>query len=418
MKKPDNAVKTKQKKKQSRVQYEKGKAPDNKRVLDKPKGETETRIIFRERDKIPGSGALTHALERPASEAVSAVRSQTSKYEKDNVGVQSFNATERAAGKAFSVARSVHSKLRFEPQRRLLQAEKKAVNANVNAIYKRNLRTNPELKKANAVKKALYKRRLKKNYAQAFRQANAKGAKAAAKTTKATMTAVMKIKLLLIKIKILMVKAVKLVIASWKILLIAGALLLLIILLAAGISSCMAMFGGGGVNMIATSYTAEDECIIGANDDYTALQTALAEQIANIPSTNPGFDEYNFSLDPITHDPFGLASYLTAIYLMYTRAGVQGDLAAILAAQYTLTLTPVTEIRTREEERTGTGTDEDGNPYTYTYTETVEYEWHILNITLVNHGIEAVAVSNLDAEQLEMFYILMSTKGNRPELFP
>ena len=34
--------------------------------------------------------------------------------------------------------------------------------------------------------------------------------------------------------------------------------------------------------VVGTSYTAEDEDILGANEDYTALENELREKIANI----------------------------------------------------------------------------------------------------------------------------------------
>ena len=394
----------------------KNKYPTQGRVFDKPQGKTETRLVFKE-SAIPPNGKLTHALERPTTEAANIARNEVKKYEGENTGVQSAGATERTTRGAMRTAANINSRLKFEPQRKLLRAEKAATKANVNALYKRDLRTKPGLAKSSALKKAAYKRRLKRNYAKSLRQGLKSGQTAAATLKKGTLIKAAIVKTAL-AIKMLVVKAAALAALKVKLLLTLGALLFLIILLAAGISSCMSMFGGGITNIISTSFTAEDEDIWGADEDYTALQNALATRIANISSEFPGFDEYRFNLDAITHDPFALASYLTAVYMMYTREQVQSTLAFILSQQYTLTLTPVTEIRTRTETRTGTGTNPDGSTYTYTYTVTVEYEWHILNVTLVNHGIEAVAINNLTPEQLEMFFVYMETRGNRPELFP
>jgi len=183
------------------------------------------------------------------------------------------------------------------------------------------------------------------------------------------------------------------------------------------------MFGGGITGVIGTSYTAEDADILGADEDYTALETNLAAQINNIPGDYPGYDEYNYSLAAIGHDPFELASYLTAKYNAYTRPEVRGDLDVILSQQYRLTLTPVTEIRYRTETRTGTTTytdPETGESYTeeYEYEVQVPYYYYILNVSLVNRGLEAVAVSSLTPEQYEMYAVYMETKGNKPELFP
>jgi len=172
------------------------------------------------------------------------------------------------------------------------------------------------------------------------------------------------------------------------------------------------MLGGFG-QVIATSYTAEDEDILGAHNDYTALENQLADRIANIPNDYPGYDEYRFYLDPIEHDPHELIAFLTAIYLAFTQDEVQATMQNLFNQQYILTLTPIVEIRTREETRTGTNLD--GS--TYSYTVTVEYEWRVLVVTLVNRGIRAVAADILTPEQYEMFLVLLETQGNRPDLF-
>ncbi len=224
-------------------------------------------------------------------------------------------------------------------------------------------------------------------------------------------------------------------------LIIAGVLLLLIFMIAGGLSSC-AMFAGGGQNVvISTSYTAEDADIVAVEGDYKAKEEALLTEINNIERDYPGYDEYQYDLADIEHDPFELASLLTVLYEDYTEAEVQSMLETIFDAQYTLTKTPETEICTRtenrwhyvtyyrEEERTGyrmvNGHLEE---YTYTvqvpyevyesYEVEVEYEYHILKTTLTNGGISAaVSAAGLTDEQMERYGIILSLKGNKPEIF-
>jgi cell wall-associated NlpC family hydrolase len=387
---------------------DKGRLTDIQRVKGEPTGKPATRLTFRERDK-PPNGKLTHVLDRPGREAAHAVHSEFS--QSDNVGAQSAGATGRAAATAARKAGELHSCLKFAPQRKLLKAEDKAVKSNVKALYKRDLRMKPELEKANVFRKAAYKRKLKKDYSRAFRTGNfervKKNAKKAANTAKKAGDAVQ--------------QTVKFAAKNWKLFAVCGGLLFFVILLAAGISSCASMFGGGGMGVIATSYTAEDADIIGADNDYTALESGLRQRISRIETDYPGYDEYRFSLDEIGHDPFELASYLTAKFNMYTRAEVQAELAALFAQQYTLTLTPVTEVRYRTETRTGTSswTDADGNTHTETYTYEVQvpYNYYILNVSLTNRSLGSVALSNLTPEQAEMYAVYMETKGNKPELF-
>jgi cell wall-associated NlpC family hydrolase len=388
----------------ARARIPKEKVLTIERVSDKPGGKAETRLTFRERDK-PPNGKLTHALDRPKREAAHAVHSEVS--QSDNTGVQAAHFTERRAEGAARKIGNIHNRLRFEPQRKMQKAGEKAVKANVNALYKRDLQLKPELAHANPIKKALHKRKIKKDYAKAFRQGNIDGVKQTAKKAKKAVQ----------KAKETTEKTVKFAVKNWKLLSIVGGLLFFVILLAAGISSCMALFGGGGTAVIGTSYTAEDADILGADADYTSLETQLAARIVNIESDYPGYDEYRFSLNEIGHDPFELASYLTAKFNMYTREQAQAELAALFAQQYTLTLTPVTEVRYRTETYTDTWTDEDGNSHSSTYTVQVPYNYYILNVTLTNRSLGDVALNNLTPEQAEMYAVYMETKGNKPELF-
>lgn len=75
------------------------------------------------------------------------------------------------------------------------------------------------------------------------------------------------------------------------------------------------MFQGGTQVVLGTSFTEEDENILGGDEDYTALENDLRSQVDNIESTYPGYDEYRYSLDKIGHNLNGLASYLTVIFL-------------------------------------------------------------------------------------------------------
>ncbi len=120
-------------------------------------------------------------------------------------------------------------------------------------------------------------------------------------------------------------------------LIIAGVLLILIFMIAGGLSSC-AMFVGGGQNVvISTSYTAEDADMVAVEGDYKAMEEALLTEINNIERDYPGYDEYQYDLADIEHDPFELASLLTVLYEDYTEAEVQSMLETIFDAQYTLT---------------------------------------------------------------------------------
>ena len=188
-------------------------------------------------------------------------------------------------------------------------------------------------------------------------------------------------------------------------------------------SSCSMMIGGSGNSVVATSYTAEDEDILGAEDDYRDMEDELREEISSVESDNPGYDEYNYQLDEIGHNPYELATLLTILFEDYRRSEVQEMLETIFKAQYELTYDPKTEIRTREVEKTGTRevlNEETGQieEEEYTYTDTEEYEYKILNTILVNHQLmKVIREMELPEDKMQRFEIILALKGNRAYLF-
>ncbi|MCR5738339.1 MAG: C40 family peptidase [Lachnospiraceae bacterium] len=204
---------------------------------------------------------------------------------------------------------------------------------------------------------------------------------------------------------------------------IAGAVLLIILVIAGSFSSCSAMGGGVGNVTLATSFTAQDEEILAAEDDYIDLEAELRRKINSIETDYPGYDEYRYNLAEIGHNPYELAALLTVLYEDYTEAEVQAMLDTIFEKEYKLTIQRVVETRTRTETRTDTRivTDSDtGEKYEeeYEYEVEVEYEYYILNVTLTNGSIQAaVDALGLTADQLERYQVLLETKGNKPYLF-
>ena len=92
-------------------------------------------------------------------------------------------------------------------------------------------------------------------------------------------------------------------------------LLLLLCFLVSAVSSIFPTLGSGLANALSgTSYASEDTDLLGVDEDYTALENELAQTVANIESTHPGYDEYRYSVDEIGHNPYELASYLSAKY--------------------------------------------------------------------------------------------------------
>ena len=209
----------------------------------------------------------------------------------------------------------------------------------------------------------------------------------------------------------------------WHGLLIGGGILLVVMMISGMIGSCSVMFQGGSDVVVETSYTAEDEDILGVEADYCALEAALQARINNIEAEFPGYDEINITQDQIGHNPYELASYLTVVFENYTRSQVQGTLQQIFAAQYELTFDSVVETRYRTETRTRTVTytdPETGESYDEEeeYEVEVPYDYYILNVTLDNKGLANILLSaGLTDDQMMRYGLLMQTLGNKPEIF-
>ena len=204
--------------------------------------------------------------------------------------------------------------------------------------------------------------------------------------------------------------------------LIAGAVLIIVLVISGSLSSCSLMAGGGGNSILATSFTAQDADIVAVEGDYVSLETELQNTVNRIEADHPGYDEYQYDLSEIAHNPFELAALLTVLYEDYTESEVQSMLQTIKDYQYTLTLTQVVEARTRTEERTGTRTihHADGTTTTeeYTYEVEVEYDYYILKTKLTNNGIQAaVNALGLTEEQLQRYAVILEMRGNKPDIF-
>ena len=194
------------------------------------------------------------------------------------------------------------------------------------------------------------------------------------------------------------------------VLLIVGVFLLLLLLVMSAFSSCSILFSGGTQVSGQTMYSAEDRDIRGAEQDYKKLEKKLDKKIKRTSTDHPGYDEYQYHLDDIEHDPWQLTSFLTTLYDDYTRSEVQGKLKETFNKQYKLTTWVEVQTRYRTVVMIDLMT---GMPY----TTQVPYEYRIFHTKLVNKGLEVVIREELDADQWKRYEIFQDTLGGRPYLF-
>ena len=319
------------------------------------------------------------------------------------MGVEGAHKSELVAeAGARKLTRYAKRRWQEHPARKVAKWERKDIKARANVDFQKMASEHPELA-SNPLSRVQQKWKLKRRYSKEAKAAAKQGAKAAKKTAAASGTATRRAAQFVTRHPVAVLVLL---------------LLLLLCFLVSAVSSIFPTLGSGLANALSgTSYASEDTDLLGVDEDYTALENELAQTVANIESTHPGYDEYRYDLANIGHNPHELASYLTAKYQSYTRAEVQSELQRIFNQQYKLTLTEEVEIRYREEERTDTWTDDDGNVHTDTYTVQVPYEYYILNVKMTNTPLSTIAENNLPPEQLEMYRVYLQTSGNTHLIF-
>ena len=336
-----------------------------------------------------------------AADAISAKAHQSVRNadQDNNSGVEAAHFTEGSAEGAARAGSRFQYGRKLRQYKKLERLEKKADKDAVDSIFAERMKSDPQAG-SNFFSRWRQKQAIKKEYAAAKNTA-AGTAKAAQGT--ASMTE----------------KAFQFVQSHSHIIIGIVAVGLLVLVIAGSVSSCSVLINGGGNVVLGTSYTAEDEDLKGVETDYTKLEDKLRKQIDRIETDHPGYDEYRYNLAEIGHNPYELASLLTVEFENYTRSQVQARLQSIFDAQYELKLEEKVEIRTRKETRVGYSYNPiTGTGHTYTYQVTVQYEYKILNVTLLNRGVDYVARnSGLTDDQLQRYEVTLECRGNRDDLF-
>lgn len=343
-----------------------------------------------------------------AADALSAKAHQSVRNadQDNNSGVEAAHFTEGSAEGAARAGSRFQYGRKLRQYKKLERLEKKADKDAVDSIFAERMKSDSQAD-SNLFSRWRQKQAIKKEYAAAKAGAAAAENTAAGTAKAAQGTASMT------------EKAFQFVQSHSHIIIGIAAVGLLILVIAGSVSSCSVLINGGGNVVLGTSYTAEDEDLKGAETDYTKLEDKLRKQIDRIETDHPGYDEYRYNLAEIGHNPYELASLLTVEFENYTRSQVQARLQSIFEAQYELKLEEKVEIRTRKETRVGYRYNPiTGTGHTYTYQVTVQYEYKILNVTLLNRGVDYVARnSGLTDGQLERYEVTLECRGNRDDLF-
>ena len=365
---------------------------------------------------------LTKAQKREmyvANAARTAAHREIDQYEEDNVGVQALSESEKAAGNAHDISKSRYArKLKKKTKMQGKKNSKTAKSSAQESTASQNAGDScigTSEGSSNWLSRWRQKRDIRQSYYAAARSGGAAaqtagGKKAASSGASAARSGVEQV---VDKGKSVVSTAVNGLMTAAKsnahVLVIVGVFVLLILMVMSGFSSCGILFSGSTQVSGQTIYSAEDRDIRGAEQDYKKLEKELDKKIKRTPQDHPGYNEYQYHLDPIEHDPWQLTSFLTTLYDDYTRSEVQGKLKEIFKKQYKLTTWVEVQIRYK--------TVWVISPAGIPVPTQVPYEYKIFHTKLENRGLEVVIREELTEDQWKRYEIFQDTLGGRPYLF-
>lgn len=417
LKKKMHKQKLKVERAEEKLEAAKEKIPKQKKLIkqktyDEVRGKKKTSIKFEEVDKKPNHRQKFHQpseILRQSGENV--LHGKIYEVEKENVGVESGHLGERVGEEALRhTTRKIHSAYRhhrLKPFTEVEKAQMKLEKAEAKLRYQKVLAENPHLA-TNPLSRFIQRRKIQREYAREVREAGRAGSTIAQNIRNLFKEPTK-------KLAVLVRKGAKGLVAILPV-------FLVVVLFGGGVSSCSSMLTGGLNTVLASSYTAEDSDINGAERDYVAKETELRNTLNSIESTYPGYDEYRYNLAEIGHDPYELTSYLTVMYEDYTRAEVQNELHRLFNQQYSISYDVKKEVRTRTEMQTQINYewewDEEIGDLLLIETEEeveveVEYDYWILTTTLTNNSLGRILASRLNDDQKDIKFFLKQEEIER-----
>ena len=355
-------------------------------ALDPETGKIKARLCFEEVDKVKPPSKLSHAVrDVPGNTVAASIHREVRQSEDDNVGLESAHRLEETAEAGGRLAQHSYRAQKLKPYREAAKAEQRLEKANVNALYQKHIRDNPQLS-SNPLSRWQQKRTIRKQYAASVRSGQsaaatventAKAAKKAAEKSKDSMNFIWKHK-----------KGIGII----------AGLLLCVCLLLNCMSSCSILAEGLLSSVGSSTFPSADEDMLGAEAAYAGMEANLQNYLDTYSSSHD-YDEYHFDLDEIKHDPYVLIALLTAYHGgTWTLPDVQGTLDMLFAQQYIMTETVTSETL---------------------YNDANEpYIWTVCNVKLENFDLSHLPVYLLDEDGMNLYANYMANLGNRPDLFP
>ena len=316
-------------------------------------------------------------------EAHGALHQKISESEQENSAVEAVHKIEEAAETAIYKVSDFKNGLEARKYRKFSKLKKKQFKAETSFLYQKYLEENPSVKKK-LIQKRIQKQRIKRAYAKALKKGGeVQQAAGVAQKLAQTTGKVARILQAFLKKNITSILTI-------------GLFGLFFLMIAAGISSCSAVINGSLAAVMGGTYNSVPSELDACDESMTEKELELQNTIDNIETDYDGYDEYNYNLDEIGHNPFTLINYLSAIKVDVVASEAETEIQSLFDEMYELTLTP------REETRTRTVTNEDGED------EEEEYTVKILDVELTRKPLEDIVAERLtgndDASSLYAAY--------------
>ena len=405
--------------KKSKVEQSKPKKQKLKQDADKA-AEKAQHLRFGKADITPDEASRMTKQQKRAMYAAAAARSavhrEVDQYEDDNVGTQALSEGEKTAGNVRDISKSIYArKLKKKAKMQGKKGAKTAKSSPQKPTAAQDAGASGTGEgSSNWLSRWRQKQDIRQSYYAAAHSGTAAQTAGGKTVSNGTTAAKSGMEQIIDKGRSVVSTAVNGIANFAKsnahVLVIVGVFLLLLLLVMSAFSSCSILFSGTTQVSGQTIYTAEDRDIKGAETDYKKLEKDLDKKIKRTPTDHPGYDEYQYHLDEITHDPWQLTSFLTTLYDDYTRSEVQGKLKETFKKQYKLTTWVEVQTRYRTVVMIDIFT---GIPY----TTQVPYQYKIFHTKLENRGLEVVIREELTEDQWKRYEIFQDTKGGRPYLF-
>lgn len=353
-------------------------------------GKTRLHLHLEEKSKPAPSFHSMGVTHLPLSE----VHRQIGKAEEENTGVEAAHHGEEAAKKTARFAEHSYRSHQLKPYRQLEKAEQKLNKANIRSLQqKATLSSNPlsRWRQKQAIRKAYY------------------AAQTAAGGQNPVLRTLHRIKRFFSRGK--------------KTYALGGALFLLLAMLINGLSSCTPLLQGGLQALVIATYPAEDEDILAAERYYKGLEDELQQKIDRYAAEHSQYDEFQYDLARIWHDPHALISLISAhANGEWKIDGVYGFLNRLFEEQYTLSQKVKSETRYRKEwvKHYEKIVDPETGEITwrpYQVLEDVPYTYRTCTVRLENFNLSHLPFYVLSRKGVGHYAMYISVLGNREELF-